>query len=325
MFSFTDVNIFTIFIFVILFLILLFFLIFKITLIDINNKFKYLFLSLWFTLLMFTVFYPRWIIKDTSHSGTSEETVFLLDITKSMNALDIKSWIRSGSRLNASKYLMSNYLQRNKKWLYWLVVFAWNTRVISPMTNDYEQLDIYIKWLNQFNDNWDWTNLVWALNTASSMFTSTSISRKIVLFTDWWHENPNLNPLSRDLKVWNINLQIIWLWWDKKVKIPIWEDVYWNNVYKTYLWELVLTSINKKIINNLIGFIKNSSVYYVWNLKKTDKILSEIDSKINSLELSSKIKWKIDLSRYFAMISFIFFMIYLTLRFVENRKTLKIK
>lgn len=336
MFSFTNVNIFTMWIFLILlggftiFLIFKFFLLRKRHfLLSFSYKFspffKYFALFLSFLLLILAIFSPRGFINDASQSWTSPETVFLLDITKSMNATDIKLWIKNWSRLNAWKFLMSEYLNKSQDWLYGLVVFAWNARVISPMSADYEQIDTYIKGLSIYNDEWDWTNLIWALNTASNMFTKTAISRKVVLFTDWWHETQDFNALSRDYKTWNISLQIIGVGGDKKVKIPLWSDAFWKVVYKNYLGKTVLTSLNKDLIDLLSEKVSSSSKYFVWNITNKDKIIEEMKSKIDKLELSSKIKWKIDLSRHLAMLSFVFFILFLALKIYEVGPILKNK
>ena len=83
-------------------------------------------------------------------SSVSSNIIFTLDVSKSIDTIDIIFENKSYSRLEYSKNIIKDYIRKNPQNSYSLIIFAWEWQIISPLTND---IDIFLTFLENINSN----------------------------------------------------------------------------------------------------------------------------------------------------------------------------
>ncbi len=325
--QFTNINIFSILIFVLVLIIVIyvFFLHYKRqNLLNLNFKklsvqkyfyVKYLFLILSFFILIISIFWPRWEISIVNWNEWID-IVFVLDVSKSMNVADI-SKDDTYTRLDFAKESIWNFVINNKNNKYGLVIFSWDAVSSLPLTND---LDIFLSVLNNVdyrNLTNQWTNFTKAFELAFDRLNyNNNKSSAIVLLSDWWEKEDlwSLKKFKNDKK---IEIYIAWIWSEKWWKIIIWKDVFGRISYQTYLWDFVVSSLNSSNLEYI-------SDIFSWKYIKIDNYsdINKFSSYMKNIEkkvIENNLNIKSDLSREITKISFIFFVLYLIIYFMENK------
>lgn len=325
--QFTNINIFSIFIFVFVISIVfyLFFLFYKKqSLLNTNFKklsipkyffIKYLFLIFSFFILLFSLFWPKWDVQITEKSDAID-IVFVLDVSKSMNVADISS-DNTYTRLDFAKEAIWNFVINNKQNRYSLVIFSWDAVSSLPLTTDIDIFLGVLKNVDYRNLTSQWTNFSKALKLAFNRLDySENDSWAVILISDGWEQWDlwNLENLSFDDK---IKLFVAWIWSEKWWKIITWVDVFGRINYQTYLWEFVISLLNEE---NLLYISK----LFSWNYIKLDSYtrINNFNNYIKDIEkkvIESNLSIKSDLSRYISGISFIFFVLFLLIYTTENK------
>ncbi|MDQ7022058.1 MAG: hypothetical protein Q9M97_00735 [Candidatus Gracilibacteria bacterium] len=133
---FTNINIFSISIFIIIIIIISFFAYKKyFTQIEFNNKYslissskyfylKYLFLFLSLIIILFSIFGIKYGTDKNNGINNGIDIMFVLDVSKSMNVSDILDTNYAYTRLNISKISISDYIIKHPENRYGLVIFA---------------------------------------------------------------------------------------------------------------------------------------------------------------------------------------------------------
>jgi len=273
----------------------------------ISPKIKFLSLVLSLILLSIAFLEPRWFGFDNTKT-TAWNVVFVLDVTKSMNALDYMDEEKKivFSKLDTAKKLILDTVKNHKENAYWLVAFAWNARVMSPITQDFDNFEQILLTTDANSVKTNWTNILPALERAAIMFPKQDKANTIVLLSDWWDEEINFRIINNILKEKQINVLTIWLGSKKWSFIPDYITPFWEKKYKTYKGEKVVTFLNEKSLSKLEGeFMK------LINYKDLKKAENKIIGSNNALLNEYFLKDKKNLTRIFVMISFVLFCFYL--------------
>ena len=103
---------------------------------------------------LFDIHYNTDISKHTHLN--SMDTVFVLDVSKSMNSLDVRQWERNISRLDWAKNIIKNMITQSPEHRYSLVIFAGEALSISPLQSEHSHIlsilpsinyqNIYVQW-----------------------------------------------------------------------------------------------------------------------------------------------------------------------------------
>lgn len=245
--------------------------------------------------------------------------VFVLDVSKSMKALDFQEDNTIFSRLVASKHFIENFVSKNTQNKYALVVFAWDTQRVLPFTTDAEFFLTMLENIDENNVTKQWTNLEWAIKDWFKNFIEDNKEWVMVVLSDWSDEEVWLSDLKDEKNNKNIKTLVIWVGSTKWAYIPIWQDPFWQIIYKTYWWQKVLTKLNEESLQKIASYF--SGEYY--NLSKLTQIES-IESLLKDVSKKSILNTKenyLDMTRYIVMISFILFCIYLVslFKYVKNK------
>jgi hypothetical protein len=198
---------------------------------------------------------------------------------------------------------------------YWLSIFAWDSIDLLPLTTDKDLFNTFLQSVDSKSILRWWTNLFSALNWVISRFDDSPNWWAVIVISDFEtnldsESKKNLiekiNELNEELIKKNIKLIFIWVWKKSWSKIPIWNDLFWNTIYKRDKFNnLVITKFDEDFFNSF-----SLQKYKIDNISDISKIEFK-DIPVSSIELD--IGDKVDISRYFMMVSFLFFLTYLFL------------
>lgn len=285
-----------------------------------NTRLNIVILFLSFLFLIINIFEIKWWFNSKNEIIEWWKIVFVLDVSKSMNAADIKNNNNLLTRFDTSKWIIDFYISKYLENNYGLIIFAWEALETLPFTNDSWVFKTVLHWVNNWNLSKYWTNLNSVFNSLHNYFTWDDDWWLAVIFTDWWDEEIEIsNELIDSLQKKRIKLLLVWVgsvaWW----KIQTWNDFFWRAIYKTYNWEEVITKLNNKVLNNI------SSKFDIWYIYIDDtsdisKINTYITKNINLVNVEKNINYRTDFTRLFTFISFCFFILYLFLNNFPWRK-----
>lgn len=283
-----------------------------------QNKYfylKYIFLFLSFFIILFSIFWVRYWEKSSKNIINWIDTVFLLDVSKSMNALDFSDSKYKVSRLDFSKKLISDYVSKNNTNRYWLVIFAWDAISSVPLTTDTSAFLTFLKNVDYRNLNKQWTNFEKAVELwvdRLQIDNKNNRAKSLIVVSDWWDDwdNIDFDYISKLVKDKKITSFVLWVWKTSWAKIPLWQDSFWRISYQKYKWQDVITKLNKSSLKNL-----SNSLDWEYITANSISDLDSLESNLNNLEKKAiEVKWatiKKDFSRFLAMLSLLFFILYL--------------
>ena len=303
---FWNLNNLSILIFIILLLLWLFFslLLFK------REKLKVLFIFFSYLFLIINIFEFKWWYNTQIYNIEWWKVVFVLDVSKSMNVLDIDYNNVDKSRIATSKYLIEEYITNSNN-QYWLMVFAWSALEMLPFTSDLWIFKTVLSWLSNNNINKYWTNLNSVIELLHYYFINDLDGWLAVIFTDWWDDTINISKdLLNSLTEKNVKILIVWIWSLEWWYIPEWVDFFWKQLYKTYKNKIITSKLNNIELEN-ISSEHDFDYLKISNKSDFNKIDEIINKNINKVNIEKNIDYRIDYTRFLVFISFIFFIIYL--------------
>ena len=309
---FTNINLFSVLLTIILLIITCFllYLNFRKNIIENKTQIIFIFLSIFF--LLVSILEPKWILKDEEITTEWWNIVFVLDISKSMNAIDFKLVNSNISRLEWAKRFINNFIVNNPQNIYWLNIFAWETIETLPLTSDIWLYSTVLNWITSDNLNNNWTNIFAALKSSTSYFDSGQESWLIVLISDGWDEEAswNYSNLLSIFKEKQLKLSIIWVWTKKWANIPSWTDFFWKTTYKVFNWKKVITKLNEKSLKNISSDL--SWEYYSLSKYVNIKNIQEnILESVNRILINSNALLRENYEKYFIWVSLMFFLLFL--------------
>ena len=266
-----------------------------------KNKISVIFLWSIFLLLLISLLWPRGWVSTTHQNYIWSNIVFLVDVSTSMDALDFDS--QSDTRLDIAKYTISQFIESHPNNKYALDVFAGDSVKLLPFTNDQSIYQTVLSGVSQSNVWAPWTDIIWALQTSISHFSSDDAGL-IVMLTDWW-DGPIewIWELKDMLEDKNIELLVVWVWSEKWSYIPTGTDLFGRTLYKTYNGEKVITRLNNDELQSISKGL--------WTYKKLDSV-SDIESIINTIWwLWKQMSFKNDMTQRRNFVPFIIFIIWI--------------
>lgn len=280
-----------------------------------KNKISILFLFLALLFLIINIFEIKWWFKNWIEKTEWWKVVFALDVSKSMQVQDIKNNNIFFTRLVWSKEIIKKYISENRNNDYWLIIFAWETVEVLPFTNDLDIFNTILYWVSDLNIPRLWTNLNSVFSSLENYFVSEEDWWLVVIFSDLWEEKININKeqLEKLKNKW-VKILLVWVGTDKWWKILTWKDLFWREIYKLYNWEEVISKLNIRELNRI------SKEYYINKTVFDDindfELISDfITKEVTLINLKKSVYNRIDLTRIFTFLSFIFFILFL---YTEN-------
>ncbi|MEQ1860916.1 MAG: VWA domain-containing protein [Chthoniobacteraceae bacterium] len=122
---------------------------------------------------------PQWGEERDTNVGTGEDTIFVLDTSKSMLATDVRP-----NRLDRAKLAIQDYLRRHARGRVGLVVFAGQAFLQCPLTLDYDAFSDTLRMVDVNAIPVPGSDLARALDEASRALERNEGRRLMVLPTD---------------------------------------------------------------------------------------------------------------------------------------------
>jgi len=250
--------------------------------------------------------------------NSNENIVFVLDVSKSMNTIDVKNNGQITTRLKFAKKAIQNYVLKHPNFKYGLVIFAWQAQAIVPLTNDINIFLTFLEWVNYKNLTKQWTNFSQAIQLAIERFKNVKWNKNLVLISDGGDPG---DYKWLDFKFpKNIHSFVFWVWSEKWGKIFIWYDDFWEPIFETYRWNYVITKLNKENLEKLASDI-NWKYFDLNSVNGLDVLDKYIKAKNVSTKNKKEIKkWKDFIIKTLALLSFIFLILSVGIYYLDFNK-----
>ena len=134
--------------------------------------------------LIIALFGPAWISPTDQLSLSGADIIFVVDTSKSMDAIDITSSPTNISRLDFTKKALAYFVQKYPQNRYGIVAFAGKSMIISPLTSDTQNSLMLIDSLNSNLIRDGGTKLEDAVDLAYGRFSNGTGAKSIVFLTD---------------------------------------------------------------------------------------------------------------------------------------------
>lgn len=330
--QFINLNILSIWIFIILLIIILFFGFLKYkNQLKFNNKFyllscnkyfyiKYIFLVLSFIVILFSVFDLKYSWKNEIKNVSWIDMMFVLDVSKSMNVADINNERFSSTRLDISKKAIWDFVIKNKQNRFWLVIFAWDAISTIPLTTDHSLFLTFLENVDYRNLTVQWSDFKKAVKLWINRFNFSEEDRsKVLVFVSDWGDIEDIieDWAFNEFIEKDINYFTIWIWTEIWWKIIKWRDPFWRLQYQRYKGEYVISKINKENLKKIASEL-DSDYFEIEKISDLDVINNEI----KYLEKKAIKMWNskalLSIWRILSFISFTFFIIFLTIYLFEK-------
>jgi len=263
-----------------------------------------------FFLVIINIFWIKTSINLWNNSIKWWKILFIMDVSKSMNTIDINKWNKLISRLNFSKNIIKDFIINNPQNKNSLAIFAWEMLEILPFTSDSSIFIKILNWLNSNNISKNWSELVWVFNSILDFFPEEE-NWTVVIFTDGWDDKIELLKNEIDnINLKKINIIIVWVWSLKWNYIPNWYDIWWNIIFKTYKWEKIISKLNNENLDKISDNF-NFKYFVLNDIKKQKELENEILSIIDKNNIINNENNNNYLTRFFILLSLIFFILFL--------------
>ncbi len=274
------------------------------------NIFLFLsFLISFFSFLTFGLNYEK------NLKTNSSNMVFVLDVSKSMKALDYED----KSRLEVAKEFIKNYILEHDFNKNSLVIFSKDAVWVLPLTSD---KDLFLTILSSQDEKsilkW-WTNFLDAFNEAYNRLSTEENGWAVVFVSDFetnlssWEKTTllqNIWNIKQKLDKKNIKVYSVWVWNVSWNKIIVWYDMFWNTLYmQDDFWKDVVTKFDKDFFDSFSSLL-SADKHIIKGFSSIKDIVFK-NVPYNESQINQTLKG--DYSRYLMIIAFLSFLIYLFL------------
>ena len=235
-------------------------------------------------------------------------TMFVLDVSNSMNAQDIQP-----SRLEEAKNIIINSLQKLSNDRVGIIVFAGDSYSVMPLSSDYSAAENYLLGIETSVVQNQGTDFLKPIQIAAQKFKNiTKGSRNIVLISDGedneGHEDEAINLARKE----GIRVTTIGVGTEEGAPIP---EYYFGQLmgYKSDIYgETVVSKLQTKALRNIAS--STGGNYLDGNNldNAVSNLLNELHNSNNSTSTTISSQSAVHYYQYFLAVSiFFFFLIYL--------------
>jgi len=274
-----------------------------------KQYFALFFLLTSFFLLSLTFLEPR-ISSWEQKEKESASFLFLLDVSKSMEVVDMDFWGRRISRLDFSKNIIKNFILKHPDDRFWLVVFAWETLSLLPFTDNDDLFFTVLSWANYKNLSKQGSDFSLALLNIWNYFDWENIWAGLVVLSDGGEEREDIEIQDKN----KIPSLFIGVWTKQGGYIPDGVNMFWEINYKYYKGQIVVSKLEEENIKYLA---KQMGGKYL----NAEKDFLLIESSLQEIAKKSKIvswEWTKEAEMYFIFLAFVFFCLYLVFLFSKE-------
>lgn len=206
------------------------------------------------------------------------ETIIALDISNSMLAEDV-----APSRLEKSKLLVENLMNKFSEDKIGLIVFAGDAFVQLPITSDYVSAKMFLDNINPSLIGTQGTDIAKALQLSMNSFTpNAKVGKAIILITDGEDNEGGAEKMAKQAYRKGINVFILGVGSKAGATIPMPD----GSELKTSTGELVRTRLNEEMCKQIAA--AGHGVYvHVNNSSTADAVLRRELSKLQKGKINN--------------------------------------
>ncbi len=249
----------------------------------VKSKIKFGIILTSFALIIMAFANPQVGTKMQEVKQTGIDVYILLDVSRSMQAEDIKP-----NRLEKAKYQISNLIQKLRGDRIGLIVFSGEAYIQFPLTTDYSAANLFLAAVDFNSVPQPGTAIASAINMAVQSFDSAATDKAIIIITDGEDHEGDIdkaveNATDKEIKIYTIGLGS-----PDGVPIPIYDNRGSEVGFKQdNAGQTILTKLNESILKDIAD--KGNGKYYRGNNYEDylDKIYSDL-SKLKQAEFGVK-------------------------------------
>lgn len=249
----------------------------------VKSKIKFTLILIALSLLIIAYANPQVGTKMQEVKQTGIDVYILLDVSRSMQAEDIKP-----NRLEKAKYQISNLIQKLRGDRIGLIIFSGEAYIQFPLTTDYSAANLFLSAVDFNSVPQPGTAIASAINMAVQSFDSAATDKAIIIITDGEDHEGDIdkaveNATDKDIKIYTIGLGS-----PEGVPIPVYDNRGNEVGYKQdNTGQTILTKLNESILIKIAN--DGNGKYYRGNNYEDylDKIYSDL-SKLEQAEYGVK-------------------------------------
>ncbi len=246
--------------------------------------------------------------EEISVTQNVSNTIFVLDVSNSMNAQDIQP-----SRLDEAKNIIINSLQKMTNDRVGIVVFAGDAYSVMPLSSDYSAAETYLSGIETNVVQNQGTDFLKAMEVASQKFKNINKGSKNVVLISDGEDNEGHEEEAIDLaKKQGIKVTTIGVGTEEGAPIP---EYYYGQLmgYKSDMYgETVVSKLQTKALTN-IASSTGGSYFNGNNLEDAiNHLATELQKNTGSSSTTISSQSSVHYYQYFLAVSVLFFfLIYL--------------
>lgn len=211
---------------------------------------------------------PQMGSKVSSDTRNGIETMIALDISNSMLAQDVVP-----SRLEKSKMLVENLVEKFTNDKIGLVVFAGDAFVQLPITNDYVSAKMFLQSIDPSMISAQGTDIAHAIKLSMSSFTKQEkIGRAIIIITDGEDHEGGAIEAAKEARKRGINVFILGIGSTKGAPIPVGG----GNYLQDNSGETVMTVLNEQMCREIAQAGQGTYIHVDNTSDAQDKLNNEL-------------------------------------------------
>lgn len=249
----------------------------------IKSKIKFGFVLTALTLLILAFANPQVGTKMQEVKQAGIDVYILLDVSRSMQAEDIKP-----NRLEKAKYQISNLIQKLRGDRIGLIIFSGEAYIQFPLTTDYSAANLFLSAVDFNSVPQPGTAIASAINMAVQSFDSATTDKAIIIITDGEDHEGDIDKAVEDATDKDIKIYTIGLGSPNGVPIPVYDNSGNEVGFKQdNQGQTVLTKLDETILKKIAK--DGNGKYYQGNNYEDylDKIYNDL-SKLEQSEFGVK-------------------------------------
>lgn len=240
--------------------------------------------------VVLAVWRPQWGQELQTVHKKGLDIVFAVDVSKSMKALDFSQQNQFVSRLDATKWLIKNFMKKRPSDRLGILEFAGESFVASPLTLDHTVFRNFLQNISSDDVGKQGTNLAEAIEVAILRLEIQSTEERgkaIILFSDGEETlSSDAKKMAQLAKDKGIMIFTVGVGSEDGSPIPEMQDRFGNIRYKQWKGETVITKLNPEPLTE-IASDANGEYFHAEDASDLQNLSDELD-KLPQKILSEK-------------------------------------
>ena len=232
-------------------------------------------------LLIIMLARPQMGTKISHEKRTGIETIIAMDISNSMLAEDV-----APSRLDRSKMIVENLVDKFSNDKIGLIVFAGDAFVQLPITSDYVSAKMFLSNIDPSMMATQGTDIATAINMATHSFTQdTEVGKAIVIITDGEDHEGGAMEAAKAAKAAGMHVYMLGVGSTQGAPIPIPGT---NDYMRDNTGNTVMSALNEQMCREIAQAGGGAFIHVENNSRAQDQLDAELD-KLSKKEIDSTV------------------------------------